>query len=133
MTDPSPPSGNEEHSTPPPPPPPSAPPVKATRAGRVWVAIILSLVLLAVLLVFIFQNLHQTTIHFFSLTGSLSVALALLIAACGGAVIVLAVGSIRIIQLRRGVRRSFTEGAEQSRQGTASSEVLPGGEPEKKA
>lgn len=135
MTDPSPTPGNDEQTN----PPLSPPPVKATRAGRVWVAIILGLIVLAVLLVFIFQNLHQTTIHFFTLSGSLSVALALLIAACGGAIVVLAVGSIRIIQLRRGVRRSYSEGAEHSRRGaspeppTTPTEALPEADREAKA
>lgn len=93
---------------------PQAPPVTATRAGRAWVAIILGIVLLAVLLVFIFQNLHETTIHFFTVTGSLPVALALLFAAIAGAVVVLLVGSVRIVQLRRHVRSSFAEGARRS-------------------
>ena len=88
-----------------------APPVKATRAGRAWVAIIRGIVVLAVLLVFIFQNLHETTIHFFSVSGSLPVALALLFAAIAGAVVVLLVGSVRILQLRRHVRSSYAEGA----------------------
>lgn len=92
-----------------------APPVRASRAGRAWVAIILGIVLLALLLVFIFQNLHHTTIHFFTVSGSLPVALALLFAAIAGAVVVLLVGSVRIIQLRRHVRASYSEGASSSR------------------
>lgn len=94
-----------------------APPVEATRAGRVWVAIILGIVVLAVLLVFIFQNLHHTTVHFFTVSGSIPVALALLFAAIAGAVVVLLVGSVRILQLRRHVRSSFAEGARRSGRG----------------
>jgi uncharacterized integral membrane protein len=86
----------------------------------VWVAIVLGVVVLALLLVFIFQNLHDTTIRFFSLRGSLPVALALLFAALAGAIVVLLVGSVRILQLRRHVRSSFLEGARHSlREGPA--------------
>ena len=83
-----------------------APPVPVTRAARAWVGIVLGVVLLALLLVFIFQNLHHTTIHFFTASGSLPVALVLLIAALAGAGLVLLVGSVRIVQLRRKVRGS---------------------------
>lgn len=91
------------------------PAVQPSRAGRAWVTIALGLVLLAVLLVFVFQNLHDTTIHFFTASGSIPVALALVLAAIGGAVLVLLVGSIRIIQLRRHVRTAYTEGLRHGR------------------
>lgn len=91
------------------------PPVRATRAGRAWVAIVLGIALVALLLVFIFQNLHTTRLHFFTAVGSVSVALALVIAAIGGAVVVVLVGSVRILQLRRGVRASYREGARRQR------------------
>jgi uncharacterized integral membrane protein len=58
-----------------------------------------------VILVFIFQNLHSVKISFFTASGSFPLALAVLLAAVAGAVIVLLLGSIRIIQLRRTVRR----------------------------
>lgn len=98
-----------------PPAPPAPPAVRATRAGRAWVGIIVGIVVLALLLVFVFQNLHDTTIHFFSVTGSLPVALALIFAAIAGAAVVLLVGSVRIIQLRRHVRASYRAGAEDAR------------------
>jgi len=96
-------------------PPEPAPPVRPTRAGRLWVTIVLGMVVLALLLVFIFQNLHHTTVHFFTASGSIPVALALLFAALAGAAFVVLVGSVRIVQLRKGVRRSFSEGAGHSR------------------
>jgi uncharacterized integral membrane protein len=88
--------------------PPSRPPptgVPASRAGRLWVGLISALVLLILMLVFIFQNLHNVKISFFTASGSFPLALALLLAAVVGALIVFCLGSIRIIQLRRTVRR----------------------------
>ncbi len=85
-----------------PPPPTGIPP---SRAGRLWVGMISALVLLILMLVFIFQNLHNVRISFFTATGSFPLALALLLAAVVGALIVVCLGSIRIIQLRRTVRR----------------------------
>jgi uncharacterized integral membrane protein len=86
----------------PPPPPTGVPP---SRAGRLWVGMISALVLLVLMLVFIFQNLHNVKISFFTASGSFPLALALLLAAVAGALIVFCLGSIRIIQLRRTVRR----------------------------
>jgi uncharacterized integral membrane protein len=64
-----------------------------------------ALILLIVMLVFIFQNLHDVKVSFFTASGSLPLALALLLAAILGALIVLCLGSIRILQLRRTVKR----------------------------
>jgi uncharacterized integral membrane protein len=55
-----------------------------------------ALVLLILMLVFIFQNLHNVKISFFTASGSFPLALALLLAAVAGAL---------IVQLRRTVRR----------------------------
>lgn len=85
------------------PPPPTG--VPASRAGRLWVGLIPALILLILMLVFIFQNLHNVKISFFTASGSFPLALALLLAAVVGALIVLSLGSIRILQLRRTVRR----------------------------
>jgi lipopolysaccharide assembly protein A len=88
-------------------PTPSPPPtgVPPSRAGRLWVGLIPALIFLIVMLVFIFQNLHNVKISFFTASGSFPLALALLLAAVLGALIVLCLGSIRILQLRRTVRR----------------------------
>ncbi len=86
----------------PPPPPTGVPP---SRAGRLWVGLVPALIFLIVMLVFIFQNLHNVKISFFTASGSFPLALALLLAAVLGALIVLCLGSIRILQLRRTVRR----------------------------
>jgi uncharacterized integral membrane protein len=83
---------------------PSPTGVPTTRAGRLWAALIFGLVFLIVMVVFIFQNLHNVKVSFFTASGSLPLALALFLAAVLGALIVLCLGSIRILQLRGTVR-----------------------------
>jgi uncharacterized integral membrane protein len=85
----------------PPTPPTGVPP---SRAGRLWMALAPAMVFLVVILVFVFQNLHNVKISFFTASGSFPLALAVLLAALLGALIVLLLGSIRILQLRRIVR-----------------------------
>jgi uncharacterized integral membrane protein len=78
--------------------------IRASRAGRTWVAIGPSLVVLAIILVFVFQNLHSVKVNFFTLSGRFPLAVALLGAIALGIVVVLALGSVRILQLRKAVR-----------------------------
>jgi uncharacterized integral membrane protein len=63
------------------------------------------LVLIA-LVVFIAQNSNDVPIHFLGFAGHFPLALALLIAAAAGAVVALILGTLRIIQLRRALKRS---------------------------
>jgi uncharacterized integral membrane protein len=51
------------------------------------------------------QNTASVKISFFALEGQISLALALLIAGVGGAIVSMAVAATRILQLRRMVRR----------------------------
>ena len=71
-----------------------------TRTGRVWTALIPAIVFLILLIVFIAENGQHVKVKFFGATGHISLALALLIAAVSGAVIVLLIGTVRILQLR---------------------------------
>jgi uncharacterized integral membrane protein len=79
--------------------------LERTRASSVWVAIAVGVVFLILLIDFIAQNNRRVPIHFFTLSGRVSEALALLVAAVGGAVIVLTAGAARIIQLRVSTHR----------------------------
>jgi uncharacterized integral membrane protein len=76
-----------------------------TRASSVWVFVGVAVVFLILLIDFIAQNDRKVSIHFFTLSGRVSEALALLVAAVGGAVIVLMAGGARVIQLRVTTRR----------------------------
>ncbi|TAN22565.1 MAG: hypothetical protein EPN30_08375 [Actinomycetota bacterium] len=73
----------------------------STRASRAWTRILPALLLLAVILVFVFQNLDNTRITFITFSGTVPAALALIVAAALGGLFVLTIGSIRIIQLRK--------------------------------
>jgi lipopolysaccharide assembly protein A len=85
-------------------PAPTARPPRATVAGRVWIAIAVAVILLVLLIIFIAENSQSVTVSFLGASGTLSLALAMLIAAVAGAVITLMVGTARILQLRREVR-----------------------------
>ncbi len=78
---------------------------KATVAGRIWVAIGVAVVVLVLLIIFIAENSHDVTVSFLGAHGTLSLGLAMLIAAVAGVVITLLAGTARILQLRREVRR----------------------------
>ncbi|OKI22128.1 hypothetical protein A6A25_36535 [Saccharothrix sp. CB00851] len=86
-----------------------APParLKPTRISGTWVAVLASIVVLIVLLVFILQNLTDATIHFFGAAGTLPLGVALLFAAIAGAILVALVGAARIMQLRRQAKRGL--------------------------
>ena len=86
------------------PEPPRAP-VRRTRTGAAWVGIVVGAAVLVLLIVFMLQNTVPVEVAFFGLTGTAPLALALLIAGVGFAVVTLIVGSLRIGQLRRRIGR----------------------------
>ena len=63
-------------------------------------------VVLILVLIFIIENAHAVTIVYFGAHLRLSLAVALLLAAVGGALIMAAAGTARITQLRLNMRRS---------------------------
>jgi uncharacterized integral membrane protein len=69
------------------------------------VGVAVTLVFLIVVLDFIIQNLHTTTIHFFNASFGLPVGVAMIAAAVAGAVLVVVSGWLRIGQLRLRFRR----------------------------
>ncbi len=64
------------------------------------------LVLIVLLIIFIAENSGSVTVSFLGAHGKISLGLAMLIAAVVGAVVTLLVGTTRILQLRREVRRN---------------------------
>lgn len=84
---------------------PEATAPRSTRAGRFWVTLAFTGAVIVLLIIFIAENSQRVTIHFLGAKGSISAALALLIAAVAGALIMLLVGTTRILQLRREVKR----------------------------
>ena len=81
--------------------------VKFTRAAALWSALITGFIVLIVLLVFIMQNTDSTTIHFFGWEWNLPVGVAILLAAVCGGLLTVAVGTARIVQLRRAAKKNF--------------------------
>ena len=78
---------------------------RVTRASAAWVATGASLLLLILLIIFILQNSSKVEINFLGLSGTISLGMALLIAAVGGGVLVAISGVARVMQLRRQVKR----------------------------
>jgi uncharacterized integral membrane protein len=96
-------------STPTPPvgPTPLEHPVKFTRAGALWSALIGGFLTLILLLIFIAQNTTSTPFQFFGWHWSLPLGVAILLAAVAGGLLTVAVGTARIIQLRRVAKMHF--------------------------
>ena len=85
--------------------------VRRTRSSIAWVGVIAAAIVLVVFIIFVAQNSKSVRIHFLGASGELSVAVALLIAAVCGALLVAIPGTIRIVQLRRALKKSGQEGA----------------------
>jgi uncharacterized integral membrane protein len=79
--------------------------VRRTRTGGVWVGLVSAAVVLILLLIFILQNSDNVTIHFFGFHRELSLAVALLLSAVCGVLLVAIPGTGRIVQLRRAVKK----------------------------
>jgi len=87
------------------PPPESA--VKFTRAASLWTSLTAGFLILIVLLIFVVQNIDPAKITFLGWTGSLPLGVALLLAAVGGGLITVLVGTARIYQLRRAAKKNL--------------------------
>jgi putative membrane protein len=78
-----------------------------TRTGSVRIALIAGTVVLAVVLIFILQNTSAVSINFLGAHLHVSLAVAMLLAAIAGALILAAAGTARITQLRKHMRRDL--------------------------
>jgi uncharacterized integral membrane protein len=70
------------------------------------VALIAAALIAVLLIIFLLQNTRSTEISFLWMTASTPLAVALLIAAVGSALLTLILGTVRIAQLRRQVRKN---------------------------
>jgi len=84
---------------------PPGPQPTPSRVSRAWVGLAIGLVILVLILVFILQNLGDVRLHYLGWDGRAPLGLALVFAAIGGALVVIALGTARIVQLRLGERR----------------------------
>ena len=67
--------------------------------------VIPGLAVLAITLIFVFQNLQRTKVSFFTVSARVPLSLALLSAAALGVAVIVLLGSVRIVQLRKVIRR----------------------------
>jgi uncharacterized integral membrane protein len=74
--------------------------VKRTRIGGIWIAAVLSAIVLLLLLIFILENGQRVAISYVGAHGHLPLGVALLLAAVLGVLLVVIPGTGRIIQLR---------------------------------
>jgi uncharacterized integral membrane protein len=79
--------------------------IRRTRAGGLWVAVAAAALVLLFLLIFILQNSQQVQVSFFGADGHLVLGVAMLLSAVAGALLVVLVGTARIVQLRLVARR----------------------------
>jgi uncharacterized integral membrane protein len=84
---------------------PAEPAIGFTRAGALWTALIAGFLILILLLIFVAQNTADTPFAFLSFRWSLPLGVAILLAAVGGGLLTVAVGTARIIQLRRAAKK----------------------------
>lgn len=82
------------------------PAVGFTRAGALWLSLIAGFLILILLLIFIAQNTASTAFAFLGWRWSLPLGVAILLAAVGGGLITVAVGTARILQLRRAAKKN---------------------------
>lgn len=85
---------------------PPYPGERQTRLSGAWTALAIGVVILVVILVFILQNLQSVEVYFLIFHRHLPLAVALLFAMVLGAVVVLAFGAGRILQLRMVARHA---------------------------
>ena len=79
--------------------------VPHTRTSAVWFGVWAGALGLILMIIFVAQNTGDVPLSFLWLDGRIPLALAILIAGVCGALVAMAVASVRIIQLRRLVRR----------------------------
>lgn len=76
-----------------------------TVAGSTWVMACIAVLILIVLIIFVAQNTESVRVTLFGFHGRFPLAVALLAAVAAGCVLTLGLGTTRILQLRRIVRR----------------------------
>jgi len=79
--------------------------IQRTRTGGLWVAVAAAALVLLFLLIFILQNSQQVRVSFLGADGQLALGVAMLLSAVAGALLVVLIGTARIVQLRLVARR----------------------------
>lgn len=77
-----------------------------TRTSAAWFGVGVGVLVMVALVVFMLQNTGSVAVSFLGMTGTAPLAVVLLVAALGSALVVLLIGGLRIGQLRRRLRSS---------------------------
>jgi len=89
-------------------PAPATPPgphaIRRTRTGGAWTGLAAGAIVLIFLLIFILENTQQASIGYFGAHGHLPLGVALLLAAVGGALLVIIPGTGRILLIQLALR-----------------------------
>ena len=80
--------------------------VRRTRASAWWVGLIAAAVVLVALVIFIAQNSASVEVHFLGLQGQVPLAIALVLSAVAGILLVAIPGTARMIQLRSALKKN---------------------------
>ena len=80
-------------------------PLRGSRTSGLWASVIALGLVLVLLIIFVAQNTQKVNVSFLGWDGQTPLAVALLIATTAGLFIAAVVGSLRILQLRRRVKR----------------------------
>lgn len=80
-------------------------PASGARTAGIWIALVLGAIVLILLLVFILQNNHPAQFHYFTADFSLPLGVAMLLAAIAGALVMALVGSVRMFQQARTIKK----------------------------
>ena len=92
--------------------------IQRTRAAGTYKSLLAGAVVLALLLIFILENTQRVKVSYLGTSGHLPLGVALLVAAVGGALILGAAGTVRIVQLRRRMRRRGRADSDAPRRGS---------------
>lgn len=83
--------------------------VRHTRASSLWLGTAIAVLVLLLLVVFLGQNSQRVAVHYLGFSGHFPLAVALLVSAVAGALVVLLAGGARVAQLRLASRRHLRE------------------------
>ncbi len=78
---------------------------RRTRISAFWIALVVSLVVLVLLIVFVLENGRDARVSYFGAHADLPLGVALLLGAVIGGLVVALAGAARILQLRARARR----------------------------
>ncbi|MDX6296657.1 MAG: hypothetical protein QOI51_514 [Nocardioidaceae bacterium] len=77
-----------------------------TKVSQMWIGIIVFAIILILLLIFVLENTKKVPVTYFGFTGSLPLAVAMLLSAVAGILLTAIAGTLRILQLRKRVRKA---------------------------